>query len=88
MWVAPGTNTVPALCLVTMCAVAFAWGVQWRAHELARGIDIEVWITAMDTWHRDVLVSGGDDARMHGWDLRCVPWGVHAPPTLACLVTM
>ncbi len=45
--------------------------VQWRAHELSRGVDIEVWITAMDVWHRDVLCSGGDDARLHGWDVRC-----------------
>ncbi len=43
----------------------------WRAHELARGIDTEVWITACDVWHREVLCSGGDDALLKGWDLRC-----------------
>lgn len=43
---------------------------RWRAHEFMAGADIEVWITAFDSWQPETLFTGGDDCTLKRWDLR------------------
>jgi diphthamide biosynthesis protein 7 len=43
----------------------------WRAHQLG-GSPIEAWIAAVNRHNTSVIWSGADDAKLKGWDTRCV----------------
>ncbi|PIA18305.1 WD40 repeat-like protein [Coemansia reversa NRRL 1564] len=52
------------LQLLEMTESAIRIESQWQAH------DLEAWIAAFDYWNPAVVYSGGDDARLKGWDRR------------------
>jgi diphthamide biosynthesis protein 7 len=45
---------------------------EWQAHTLA-GMPIEVWVCAASPHSPSLLWSGGDDAKLKGWDVRSPP---------------
>ena len=42
----------------------------WDAQKLSNGGVAEAWIAALYYWHPKIVLSGGDDGALYGWDLR------------------
>lgn len=60
-------------------------GLTWKAHWYPGGTSAEVWTVAAPLGNVHEVWSGGDDARMRGWDMRCVARAALSACTTDCV---